>query len=733
MMDDATQTFIEEAKDLLENMEQALLSMEDNPGEERHVNAIFRAAHTLKGTAGVFSFDYVERFTHVVESVLDNVRKGELGIDSELIALLLQAGDHIGSLVEAAAVLQQDPDALLLQEGEKITNVLGGYLDSGQEIVSIPDTVKTEDADTLEKVDYDRPVASRNWHISLHFSPEVLRHGMDPLSFLRYLQKLGEIVNTTTISDALPGYKGLDPETCYLAFEIEFNSEASKEQIEQVFEFVAELCAIRILPPQAKLSEYAAFIQSIKEVDLMIGEMLVSSGALTRRELQQALQKQDHRSSEPTKKIGEVLVEDKVVQQEIVEVAAEKQEAMRGKVAGGSRALRVDADKLDKLINLVGELVISGATTNLLAAQTGNESLLESISQMSRLVEEIRDSALTLRMVQIGETFNRFKRVVRDVSKELGKDIRLEINGGETELDKTVIEKIGDPLMHIVRNAMDHGIETASEREKNAKTAYGTLVLNAFHESGSIVIEVEDDGKGLDKKKILAKAHERNLVSEGQVVTDNEIYKLVFEAGFSTASEVTNLSGRGVGMDVVKRNIEALRGTIEISSDEGIGTRITIRLPLTMAIIDGFMVGVGDSCYVIPLDMVLECIEMDSEVSEYKQQQGYINLRGEVLPCIQLSEMFKEDKKPDARRNIVVVEFAGDKVGIVVDELLGEFQTVIKPMGKVLQNLSGVSGATILGSGDVAVILDIPSIVQRMVQRSVQPGQSGGVAVNTMH
>ncbi|MFV2056927.1 MAG: chemotaxis protein CheA, partial [Thiohalomonadales bacterium] len=457
------------------------------------------------------------------------------------------------------------------------------------------------------------------------------------------------------------------------------------------------------------------------------GELLMSSGALTQRELDEALKVQSESVGKPPlgekSKIGEILVENKILQHEIVELAIKKQVVSRNKLGSGAKVLRVDANKLDDLINLVGELVISGATTNLLATRLDDENLLEAMSQMSRLVEEIRDSALNLRMVQIGESFNRFKRVVRDVSGELGKNIHLEICGADTELDKTVIEKIGDPLMHLVRNAMDHGIETAEERSLSEKPKEGNLKLNAFHESGSIVIEVEDDGRGLDRDKILSKALERNLIVEGQVLTDHEIHKLVFESGFSTAEKVTNLSGRGVGMDVVKRNIESLRGTIDIDSQLGVGTKISIRLPLTLAIIDGFMVGVGESCYVIPLDMVLECIELDEVRSSTNSEQGYINLRGEVLPFVQLDKMFDEVQKANVSQNIVVVEFAGYKAGIVVDELLGEFQTVIKPMGKILQNLRGISGATILGTGDVAVILDIPNLVQRMVQQTNQTGQ----------
>ncbi len=739
MTDSAINIFIQEAQELLESMEQALLAMEDNPDDDTHVNAIFRAAHTIKGTGGIFGFDYVVTFTHVVENILDNVRQGELKIDSTLIALLLQAKDHMEVLVEAAAVTQQDPDEEVLAQDANLIKQLQRYLGETDNIdeSTVDETqadglhelnATTDSHNQVEKMSDGKPVASENWHISIRFDPEVLQHGMDPLSFLRYLQKMGEIINTTTLTDNLPRYEDLEPVHCYLGFEIEFHSDATKEQIEQVFEFVRELSTINILPPQANISEYASFIDALDDENLRIGEILVASGALTQHELDEALATQNGEASgvnnEVKPKLGEVLVENKVVQKEVVNAAVKKQGVTREKSGGGLRVLRVDADKLDDLINLVGELVISGATTNLLATRLADEDLLESMSQMSRLVENIRDSALTLRMVQIGETFNRFKRVVRDVSKELGKNIQLEINGADTELDKTVIEKIGDPLMHLVRNAMDHGIETNEERLLTDKPAKGTLKLNAYHESGSIVIEVEDDGRGLNRDKILAKAMEKNLIADGQVLTDHEIYKLVLEAGFSTADKVTNLSGRGVGMDVVKRNIEALRGTIDITSEAGAGSKVAIRLPLTLAIIDGFMVGVGESCYVIPLDMVIECIEMDDIDTSVNSEQGYINLRGEVLPFIQLGEMFEDTVKGNNQQNIVVVEFAGYKAGIIVDELLGEFQTVIKPMGKVLQNLRGVSGATILGTGDVAVILDIPNLVQRMVQQTNHTGQT---------
>jgi two-component system chemotaxis sensor kinase CheA len=331
----------------------------------------------------------------------------------------------------------------------------------------------------------------------------------------------------------------------------------------------------------------------------------------------------------------------------------------------------------------------------------------EASSAISRLVEEVRDSALRLRMVQIGEVFTRFQRVVRDVSKELGKEIELRIQGEDTELDKSVVDKIGDPLMHLVRNAMDHGIEASEQRLARGKPARGQVGLNAYHESGSIVIEISDDGGGLNRQKIRDKAVARGLIAANAEMSDNELCRLIFEPGFSTADQVSSISGRGVGMDVVRRNIEALRGTVDIESREGEGSLIRIRLPLTLAIIDGFLMGVGGSAYVVPLEMVEECIEQSHE----NTGRDFINLRGEVLPCIRLRNFFDISGDAGRRENVVVVRYGGQKAGLIVDELMGEFQTVIKPLGRLFKHLRGVAGSTILGGGDVALILDVQALI----------------------
>jgi two-component system chemotaxis sensor kinase CheA len=517
-----------------------------------------------------------------------------------------------------------------------------------------------------------------------------------------------------TLTDALPVADEMDPELCYLGFEISFRSHSSKEAIERVFDFCRDDCDLHILPPNSKVEEFLGLIEALPEETMRLGEILVKSGALTREELETGLQRQqtnkvgaDSTASLPP--LGNILIQQNSVQPEIVEAAAAKQKTVSEKKAAEASLIRIHADKLDQLIDLVGELVIAGASANLLARKSGEGTLMEATSVLTRLVESIRDSALALRMVQIGETFNRFHRVARDVSKELNKDIELVINGAETELDKSVVEKIGDPLMHLVRNAMDHGIESAAARAAAGKPVKGRVELNAFHDSGSIVIEVVDDGGGLNKDRIQAKAIEKGVIQAGESLSDQEVVNLIFEPGFSTVEKVTNLSGRGVGMDVVRKNITALRGSVDVKTEQGAGSRFTIRLPLTLAIIDGFLTGVGKASYVIPLDMVIECIEL----SNTSVDRDYINLRGEVLPFVRLRELFEVSGERPARENVVVVQYAGQKAGIVVDQLLGEFQTVIKPLGTLFRNMRGIGGSTILGSGEVALILDVQALVSR--------------------
>ncbi|MDQ3267704.1 MAG: chemotaxis protein CheA [Pseudomonadota bacterium] len=723
-LDQALQTYIAEARELLQDMEDSLLRLEADPTDADTIGAIFRAAHTIKGSAGLFGLDPIVSFTHIVEDVLDRVRDGDVVIEANLIAVLLESGDHMLHLVNVVAAQggQLDAEAIVRESGLRIR--LQAYQDNqdNQDDSKASHAVQVE-TETSFQSSGGGFVETDNWHISLRFGQNVMRDGMDPLSFLRYLSTLGEIVSITTMSDALPLADEMDAESCYLGFEIDFKSDADKATIAGVFEFAREGSLIHILPPHSKLTEYIELIRSLPENETRLGEILVTTGALTQQELEAGLSEQQTsaRSDGSTTPLGEILVEQRSVEHEVVQAALDKQTQSKDSKSKESRYIRVHADKLDELINMVGELVIAGAGVNLLAQRVKDNALQEATSVMSGLVEEIRDGALRLRMVPIGETFNRFQRVVRDVGRELGKDIELVISGADAEMDKTVVEKIGDPLMHLVRNAMDHGIEPASIRQAAEKPAKGTLRLNAYHDSGSIVIEINDDGGGLNRDRILNKARERGLIAATSTPSDQEIYNMIFEAGFSTAEAVTNLSGRGVGMDVVKRNITALRGTVDLDSEVGKGTTVRIRLPLTLAIIDGFLVGVGKSSYIVPLDMVQECIELSEKDRQSTRERSYLNLRGEVLPFVMLRDHFEvEDSGGSRRENVVVVTCAGQKAGLVVDELMGEFQTVIKPLSKIFSTLRGISGSTILGSGEVALILDVPSLVQQAVNREYQ-------------
>jgi two-component system chemotaxis sensor kinase CheA len=703
-LDQVLQTFIVEARELLEDMESALLRVASEEDPKESIAAIFRAAHTIKGSAGLFSLDRVVAFTHVVESVLDEVRDGSIALDEALIELLLSCCDYIGRMMTVVDAREELADPKTEPEGSALLDRLQRHLapPSAEPAARLAGSTPGAAAPAASALVQQGP---DHWHISLRFGPNVLRNGMDPLSFIRYLSTLGKIEQIVTLPDAVPMLETIDPEACCLGFEIAFNSTADRAAIENVFEFVIDDCTLRIVPPHSRLTQYIELIERLPEQPPRLGEILVRCGSITQHELERALQTQAQAG--PAQKLGSILAEQAQLPPQIVDAALARQKQAKDSKYTESQSVRVDADKLDRLINLVGELIIATAGANLVARRARNVELQECNSTLSDLVEEVRDSALQLRMVKIGATFGRFRRVVHDVSRELGKDIELQVNGEDTELDKTVVEKIGDPLMHLVRNAIDHGIDSPEIRASRGKPVQGTVALNAYHDSGSIVIQVSDDGGGLNRDKILAKAVERGLVEGGRAMSDSDIYALIFEPGFSTSDQVTNLSGRGVGMDVVKRNITALRGSVAIASEPGKGTTVTVRMPLTLAIINGFQVGVGKSVFVVPLDMVDECVEFTAEAGH-----DYTDLRGQVLPFIRLRDLFEVAGEPVARQNIVVVKHAGQKFGLVVDALMGEAQTVIKPLSRMFAQVRGISGSSILGSGDVALILDVPVLMQ---------------------
>ncbi|MCW8327470.1 chemotaxis protein CheA [Photobacterium sp. SDRW27] len=720
-MEHAQAMFVDESLDLLQEMESALNQLKAAPDNSEMINLVFRAAHTIKGSAGLFGFDGIVAFTHTVENVLEQVRASERLCDDGLISTLLDCRDHIESLIEQLGNDRAERSQELEQRGQGLLVRLAGTTSplnqAGAASAENTVTPYVEGSQELAQTSAGPGVDNAYWHLSIRFGKDVLRNGMDPLSFLRYLTSLGEVVELVSLLHTLPDSSEMDPESCYLGLELQFDSDADHSTIMSVFEFVADECQIHLIPPHGKLQQYVQLMNDLEDEAVDLGSALLWCGTLTQDELAritdaQGMAKQTTVPVMPATEPESARNIGANEEQPLPPVAAipnSKPAKAKELKRQENRSLRVDAQKLDQLINLVGELVIAGANTSLLARRSGNPELVESSAVVSLLVEEIRGLSLHLRMIPIDDTFKRFHRVVREISRDLDKEIRLKIEGGETELDKGVVEKINDPLMHLVRNAIDHGIEAKEERLEKGKEPAGTITLRAYYDSGSIVIEVGDDGGGIDPVKVRAKAIENGLIKAEQQLSEKEVLRLILEAGLTTKTSVSDLSGRGVGMDVVKRNIEALQGSIEVESQKGEGSLLRLRLPLTLSIIDGFAVGVGKATYVIPLDAVVECIEYSEQLSK---NGNYVNLRGEILPFINLQKQFQESYIEVKQRNIVVVQSGEQKAGFVVDQLQGELQTVIKPLSKIFSQLSGISGSTILGSGEVAMILDVPALIR---------------------
>ena len=694
----AREGFLDEAKDMLRQFEEALLAMEQDPGDAEAVNCAFRAAHTIKGTAGLFGFEAVVHFTHEVESLLECMRSGQIALSDPGMALLLQGRDQMERLLAEVGQVEADPEVARLSE------TLGAQLREHRGAAGSQHNAATSSSGAATTPAAKAAVDGAPWHISIRMGQDALRNGLDPMSFIRYLDSIGQVVGIRSVAESVPDLMTLDAEACYMGFEIRLLTEADRATIEQVFEFLAEDADIVYLPPNSPEEDYRALLNKRVPDEAEQGALLAHWQVLAGPDAAPFIERRsaepapgaDRRENEPERRAGN-----------------------RDRRAGDdTRFIRVRADKLDKLIDLIGELVIASSGAQLVAQKEQSPSFIEAAMRIHDLVQEARDGALGLRMVPIGETFARFHRVVRDVSKALGKEVELHISGGDTEMDKSMVETIADPLMHLVRNSLDHGVESSDERVLAGKSPIGQLALHAYHESGSIVIEVSDDGKGLNRERILAKAVERGLISAGLELTDEEIYQLIFLPGFSTAEQVTNLSGRGVGMDVVKRNVETLRGQIKVASQPGRGATMQIRLPLTLAIIDGFLTNVGGVSYVLPLELVAECLEVPPEyAADPSKVSGHFDLRGEVVPYLDLGLFYRHQPPKSGRRSLILVRDGMNRVGLIVDRLLGEHQTVIKPLGQVFQQIRGLAGSTILGSGEVALILDVPALLDLAINR----------------
>ncbi len=692
--------YIIESSELLRDMESILLDMEKKTPSSDDLNALFRAVHTIKGTSGMFGFDETVKFTHTLENLLDEVRSGNIPFSPSMADILLKAKDQLDYLVDA------EPKKNVTDErktkSKQILDAIKPFFVNQKS--PQPNQIEI-DTSTKTKLTPKEGTFS-NYLISFRPFKSVFQSGLDPYSFIHYLKKLGKILSLKTITSEFPPPSDFNPEENYLGFEINLSSDADLPTIRKAFDFIENESFLHILPPGADVSDLVFLAGQLPEEEIYLGNVWKTLGILNAETLVEYLKilgGESNRQNDENSFTKDVTLEINS-NSDVLPIKSETK----------STVLKVDSKRVDTLINRVGELVVASANLNQSVIGKEDSSMQELSLLVSRLLNEVREISLKLRMVPIGDVLQKYQRIVRDLGNELNKEIILHIDGKETELDRNIVDKLGDPLVHIIRNACDHGLESPKERTQKGKNKEGNLWINAYHDTGSVVIEIKDDGRGIQSDIVWQKGIERGIVAGPKPDSDDEIYKLLFHPGFSTASSVTNVSGRGVGLDVVQKSIESLRGTVQIQSKLGAGSSFEIRLPLTLAIIEGFLVGVGSSYYILPMEMVLECLEFNLKPGDNQNQ--YFPLRGSLVPYVRMRDIFlSEESDENVRENIVIVRSGDKKAGIVVEKLFGEFQTVIKPMGSVFQNVKGVSGSSILADGKVALIIDLPSLFEQTV------------------
>ena len=678
-------SFLEESFEGLELMESSLLNLEQ--GDDEAINSIFRAAHSIKGGAGTFGFNDVTVFTHLVETLLDEMRDGRRSIEQNDVEILLGSVDCMRLLIEAIRD-ETDCDTTKIEENTKLLEKTLAIEES---------SAKTEGDSNAETSSSEPNQGISVWQIDFVPEHHLVQTGNDPLLIFSALAELGEIIVVAKTKE-LPLLNDIDPEELYLSWHITLTTESTEADIKEVFEWVEDECLLTI-------TQEKAIIDTPQDDVTQQDEASTSNTTIP---AQQDLAKSEIKSAKAT---DTTQSSDKAVQKPKAETVG---------------SIRVGVDKVDSLINLVGELVITQSMLSELGTDfdiSKIERLTSGLDQLLQNTKELQESVMRIRMLPISFAFNRFPRLVHDLSKKTGKDIELILKGEQTELDKTVMEQIGDPLVHLVRNAVDHGIETSEVRIANGKPAKGTITLDAYHQGGNIVIEINDDGGGINRQAVLNKAIEKGIVEAGTSLTDNQVFDLLFEPGFSTAIEVSDISGRGVGMDVVKRNIQSLGGRIQVQSEEGKGSTFKVNLPLTLAILDGQLVRVGTETYIIPLITIVESLQTQTElINRVSGDMVLYRLREDNVPVLPIYKLFNisADSEDVEHALLVVVEADGQKVGLMVDDLLAQQQVVIKSLADNYQQVEGISGATILGDGSVAMILDIPGIITAALKMAQQ-------------
>jgi two-component system, chemotaxis family, sensor kinase CheA len=674
---DPVETFRTEADELLEQIEQGLLDLTHRLDDKELIDAVFRGLHTLKGSDSMFGFDALASFTHHCETAFDRVRKGETPATRELVSAVLSARDHMRALVE------EEVTELHLQTGEIL-------------LASLRDAIEGNASSQGPACDAARGSTGQiGWRIWFRLPRDAMRNGTNPLALLREMEEMGAMQARADLSD-LPTLPDLDTSQLHLAWDVELVTQEPKSAIEDVFIFVIDDTELRIEPLQGQIANEPAPVALDPAVEVQVELPAPVPTAPVRDTPARALSVADGSAG-----------------------------AVESRATRNAENVRVPAERLDELMDRVGELVIAQSRLSQIATASIDIQLRSVSEEIERLSGELRDTMMVLRMVPVSSLFSRFRRLVHDLARETGKTIELDTDGESTEVDKTVIERLADPLVHLVRNSIDHGLETPADRAAAGKPAAGRIRLSARQAGGEVIIRIIDDGRGIDRARVRAKAESSGLIEAGQNLSDSELLQLIFAPGFSTAAAVTNLSGRGVGMDVVKRTIESLRGTIDVSSTEGSGSEISLRIPLTVAIIDGLLVRVGSGRYVIPLAAVEECIELSLEEDLRSRGRSFISLRDALVPFIRLREQFATGTRPDPHQKIVVISTGSERVGLVVDQIIGDHQTVIKSMSKLHADVPTFSGATILGDGSVALILDVAHLVAAGQQQEARLRAAG--------
>jgi two-component system, chemotaxis family, sensor kinase CheA len=669
---DPTEVFRQEASELFEVLEGALLDLGLRPDDRELVDSAFRALHTIKGSGAMFGFDKVASFTHEFETAFDRVRKGEIKPTQDLISVALAAKDYIRALIE-------DPQSTDDVIGEAILDDLKRYV--------FPDQAATAAAEIIEAPLAPAESKQAGWHLYLEFESHVLRNGSNPLDLLEDLCKLGPCF-VVPVTDGIPFLDEMEPEDCYLKWDVKLHAACDKDAIDDVFMFVSDEMKLTLSPlEQVEAPAPMPLFQLLEEEPAEVAEMpapVVEAAAPVAAPPAAKTEPKSESKPEP------------------------KSEAKRDD--RGIATVRVQAERLDELMDRVGELVIAQARLTQLAASGSDLSIKMIAEEIERLASSLRDTTMGARMVPIGSLFGRFRRLIHDLSRDLSKPVEFVTTGEDTELDKTMIECLADPLVHLIRNAIDHGIEDTVTRSANGKTEQGRIELAAVHSGAQVLVTVKDNGGGLNTARIRAKAEEQGLIASGAVLTDHEIHQFLFHPGFSTAQTISALSGRGVGMDVVKRTIENMRGTIDLSTRPGQGTTVTLRLPLTLAIIEGLLIRVGEGRYIIPLSAVEECIELTAE-DERSRGRDFLNVRGNLVPFLRLREIMTASGMPDRHQKTIIISTGETHVGLVADQIIGNHQTVIKSLSRLHSDVTIFSGATILGDGTAALILDVAQLV----------------------